>query len=145
MVTETTKFGGMVSADNPFLYSGYFYDSESELYYLNSRHYAPSIGRFMQEDSYKGDILNPLSLNIYTYAYNNPIRYYDPTGHYVSPTDKANLTSLQIAGLENLNVTEENQRNTGNENPAVYHIKKYRSGIFRSRISIFTTLTTFFC
>ena len=35
-----------------------------------------------------------------SYCHNNPIKYYDPTGHYVSPTDKANLTSSQIAGIE---------------------------------------------
>jgi len=66
VIIETTKMGGMVSADdNPFRYSGYFYDSETELYYLNARHYDPSIARFMQEDTYRGSINDPLSLNLY--------------------------------------------------------------------------------
>jgi hypothetical protein len=33
------------------------------------------------EDTYKGQVDNPLSLNRYTYVHNNPIRYHDPTGH----------------------------------------------------------------
>jgi len=28
-----------------------------------------------------GQINDPLSLNLYTYSHNNPISYYDPTGH----------------------------------------------------------------
>lgn len=54
----------------------------------------------IQEDTFPGWRSDPLSLNRYTYAHNNPIKYYDPTGHYVSPTDKANLTASQIKGIE---------------------------------------------
>ncbi|MBR6646570.1 MAG: hypothetical protein IKM61_00130 [Eubacteriaceae bacterium] len=32
---------------NPFRYRGYYYDSESGLYYLNSRYYDPETGRFI--------------------------------------------------------------------------------------------------
>jgi hypothetical protein len=39
------------------------------------------LGRFINEDTYEGDITNPLSLNLYTYVKNNPLRYVDPTGH----------------------------------------------------------------
>ncbi|MEK3743795.1 hypothetical protein NST23_14000 [Brevibacillus sp. FSL K6-0770] len=34
------------------------------------------------EDTYKGQVDNPLSLNRYTYVENNPLRYVDPTGHW---------------------------------------------------------------
>lgn len=33
------------------------------------------------EDTYKGQVDNPLSLNRYTYTHNNPLRYVNPTGH----------------------------------------------------------------
>ncbi|HHW36084.1 MAG TPA: hypothetical protein GXX18_02085, partial [Bacillales bacterium] len=33
------------------------------------------------EDAYKGDITNPLSLNLYTYVYNNPLKHIDPSGN----------------------------------------------------------------
>ena len=67
--------------NNPFRYSGYEYDEESGLYYLKSRHYDPAIARFMQEDTYRGSARDPLSLNLYTYCSNEPVMYYDPSGH----------------------------------------------------------------
>lgn len=70
--------------DNPIRYSGYQYDEESQLYYLNSRYYDPKVASFMNEDTYKGDLSDPLSLNLYTYVSNNPIIYYDPMGHWKS-------------------------------------------------------------
>ncbi|MGC5324655.1 RHS repeat domain-containing protein [Brevibacillus sp. SYSU BS000544] len=67
--------------ENPFKYSGEPLDSESNLYYLRARYYDPKVGRFITEDTYKGQVDNPLSLNLYTYAWNNPSRYTDPSGH----------------------------------------------------------------
>ncbi|MFZ5968239.1 MAG: putative toxin [Bacillota bacterium] len=66
---------------NPYTYAGYRYDEEMDLYYLNARYYDPKIARFITEDTYKGQLNDPLSLNLYTYCSNNPIVYYDPTGH----------------------------------------------------------------
>lgn len=43
--------------------------------------YDPVTARFMQEDSYLGERNDALSLNLYTYCKNSPIRYSDPTGH----------------------------------------------------------------
>jgi RHS repeat-associated protein len=40
------------AVNNPYRYAGYVYDDESGIYYLNSRHYDPTIARFMQEDTY---------------------------------------------------------------------------------------------
>ncbi|EAO9488552.1 RHS repeat-associated core domain-containing protein, partial [Salmonella enterica] len=67
---------------NPFKYSGEIYDEKTGLYYLRARYYDPSLGRFISEDTYKGQVDNPLSLNRYTYVENNPLRYKDPTGHW---------------------------------------------------------------
>ncbi|MCI6581326.1 MAG: hypothetical protein MSH15_04995 [Oscillospiraceae bacterium] len=50
---------------------------------MNARYYDPETARFIQEDTYSGNILDPLSLNLYTYGHNNPISYYDPTGHSI--------------------------------------------------------------
>ena len=66
---------------NPIRYSGEYYDEESGLYYLRARYYDPSTGRFISRDSYEGQLTNPLSLNLYTYCYNNPLKYIDPSGH----------------------------------------------------------------
>ncbi|MFD1988813.1 RHS repeat domain-containing protein, partial [Paenibacillus nicotianae] len=69
------------TVSNTFKYAGEAYDSETGLYYLKARYYDPSQGRFLNEDSYEGQINNPLTLNIYGYVSNNPLRYIDPTGN----------------------------------------------------------------
>ncbi|THF74058.1 RHS repeat domain-containing protein [Cohnella fermenti] len=66
---------------NPFLYAGEYWDSTTNLQYLRARWYDPSVGRFINEDTYEGQIDNPLSLNLYTYVANNPLIRWDPTGH----------------------------------------------------------------
>lgn len=67
--------------DNPFKYAGYEYDKETGNYYVKSRYYDPAIARFLSEDTYRGRDDDPLSLNLYTYVHNEPIRYIDPDGH----------------------------------------------------------------
>ena len=62
--------------ENRFLYNGQQYDAVTGQYYLRSRFYNPVIGRFTQEDTYRGD-----GLNLYTYCQNNPVYYVDPSGH----------------------------------------------------------------
>ena len=67
---------------NPFRYKSYYYDKESNLYYLNSRYYSPEYYRFISIDSI--DYLEPQSINginLYTYCGNDPINKYDPSGH----------------------------------------------------------------
>ncbi len=77
-------------------YRGYEYDEETKLYYLNSRMYDPAIARFLQEDTYRGQANDPLSLNLYTYCHNDPINYTDPSGHSenytVIPNEDGTLT-----------------------------------------------------
>ena len=68
----------MGNKNNPIRYAGYQYDEETGLYYLNSRMYDPKIARFMQEDTYRGDKNDPLSLNLYTYCVNNPVLCFLP-------------------------------------------------------------------
>ncbi len=72
------------TADNPIRYAGYQYDEESGLYYLNARYYDSVTARFLTEDTYTGKKNDPLSLNLYTYCSNNPIKYTDPSGHWTS-------------------------------------------------------------
>ena len=69
------------SDTNPFRYCGEYFDNETCTYYLRARYYDPAIGRFTQQDTYLGDYTDPLSLNYYTYCYNNPVRYRDPSGN----------------------------------------------------------------
>jgi RHS repeat-associated core domain len=75
-ITEQTG-----NVNNNVTYAGYQWDSETALYYLNARYYDSKIARFLSEDTYKGQIKDPLSLNLYTYCHNEPIMYADPSGH----------------------------------------------------------------
>lgn len=72
---------------NSFKYAGEMLDEETGLYYLKARYYDPKIGRFINEDTYEGQIDNPLSLNLYTYVHNNPLKNIDPTGNYCISKD----------------------------------------------------------
>ncbi len=68
---------------NSIKYKGYYYDEETELFYCNSRYYSPKYCRFISPDSV--DYLDPNSingLNLYSYCMNDPINYYDPSGHF---------------------------------------------------------------
>lgn len=58
---------------NIFRYSGEMWDDTTSLQYLRARWYDPSDGRFISEDTYEGQIDNPLSLNLYAYVHNNPV------------------------------------------------------------------------
>ena len=80
-VEKTIIENNSVSKYNPFIYKGYYYDEETELYYCNTRYYSPEIGRWISIDDVS--TLNPSSingLNLYSYANNNPINiHYNTT------------------------------------------------------------------
>ncbi len=68
---------------NPFRYRGYYYDTETGLYYLQTRYYDPELGRFISQDNI--DYADPETingLNLYAYCANNPIMNVDPTGEF---------------------------------------------------------------
>lgn len=79
LVRDFTGYGEI----NPFRYRGYYYDTESRLYYLITRYYDPRLGVFLTRDS--AEYLEPEEVggvDLYAYCYNNPIMYVDPTGHF---------------------------------------------------------------
>ncbi|HIS36514.1 TPA: hypothetical protein IAC10_07780 [Candidatus Scatousia excrementigallinarum] len=49
-ITDEISYNSSVAKLNPFRYRGYYYDTETGLYYLNSRYYDPSIGRFINKE-----------------------------------------------------------------------------------------------
>lgn len=56
-------------------------DPGTGLAYLRAGYYDTSTGRFTTEDTWLGDIYDPLTLNRYAYAKNNPVNDTDPSGH----------------------------------------------------------------
>lgn len=73
-----------IATINPFRYRGYYYDEEIEFYYLQTRYYNASVGRFINEDEsvYIGISASILGYNIFTYCDNDTPNLSDPTGHY---------------------------------------------------------------
>jgi RHS repeat-associated protein len=69
-----------VGVKNPYKYRGYRYDSETELYYLNSRYYNPEFGRFINTDAIAATQGEILSANMFVYCENNPSTLKDPDG-----------------------------------------------------------------
>ena len=81
--TQSGLNNKLIAQINPFRYRSYYYDTETGLYYLNSRYYDPETGRFINADD-----LNILSktldefngLNLYSYCFNNPVNTFDEDG-----------------------------------------------------------------
>ena len=51
------------------------------LIYMNARYYLPEVGRFVSADTIVPEPGNPQSYNRYSYGFNNPVKYIDPSGH----------------------------------------------------------------
>lgn len=96
--TEDSEVEGL----NPFRYRGYVYDSETELYYLQSRYYDPLTGRFLNADSPEYTDTqsgSPLSTNMFAYCENNPINKLDYDGYWLKKhherlTDSADFSDV---------------------------------------------------
>jgi len=63
-------------------FTGQREESTIGLYFYNARWYDAALGRFVQADTIVSDPGNPQSLNRYTYVYDNPVKYTDPTGMF---------------------------------------------------------------
>ena len=86
------KSGGVKSK---FQYTGQERDSETGLHYYNARYYDPYIRRFTQPDDIIQNVYSPQGLNRYSYVWNNPLKYTDPSGHINILNYNNALTQLQ--------------------------------------------------
>ena len=79
-----TTINGDNKAENEVCYTGGIYDHSTGLYYLNARYYNPEDGRFVTEDTYRGETAKPETGHLYAYCANNPVNYVDPSGHFAA-------------------------------------------------------------
>ncbi len=71
---------------NPLRYRGYYYDTETGLYYLQSRYYDPEIGRFINADTYATtNTTGIINTNMFVYCVNDPINNHDDNGDFCVP------------------------------------------------------------
>ena len=77
---EDTSENDIVSFINPYTYRGYYYDSDTEMYFLKSRYYNPELHRFISADGIVNANQDILGNNLYAYCSNNPVNNCDETG-----------------------------------------------------------------
>ena len=99
---QYTDFGETIihgddQAKNEVCYTGGIYDQSTGLYYLNAWYYNPEDGRFMTEDTYRGDTTKSETGHLYVYCANNPVNYVDPSGHFLVST--AVLVGVGVGGI----------------------------------------------
>jgi hypothetical protein len=86
---------------------------------MHARYYHPALGRFVSADTIVPEPGNPQDLNRYSYTRNNPVRYTDPSGHFIfAPI----LLAAGIALLADYAVQVHHNRQQGlSWGEAVYH------------------------
>ena len=96
--TENTD-SSFIGNINPFRYRSYYYDSESNLYYLKSRYYDSEIGQFISPDDVKYLSFNDITgVNLYAYCRYNPVTNYDPNGHFILSTFFFSVVAIRLIG-----------------------------------------------
>ena len=87
---------------NPLTYKGYLYDEETGFYYLQSRYYDPTIGRFLNADFPESVILQKdnsiLASNLFCYCFNDSINHADYSGYVVTPANVVGAVIGLIGG-----------------------------------------------
>ena len=77
-----------------YRFTGQEFDEEYHLYNYNARLYDPIMSRFITPDTIISQPFNPQSLNRYSYALNNPLRYTDPSGHKEEDLEDIDLEDI---------------------------------------------------
>jgi len=80
LISTTGTLASTLGADNPFRYRGYYYDTETGLYYLMTRYYDPEVCRFISADVYMSTGQGVLGGNMFAYCLNNPVNMFDTLG-----------------------------------------------------------------
>lgn len=94
--------GGSTAARfNPFRYRGYYFDSETGFYCLQSRYYNPNWGRFISADdiAFLGANGELKGYNLYSYCGNSPINFSDSSGNFLCTAIGAIVGGLFSAGV----------------------------------------------
>jgi len=77
-------FGEVLEEDgtltNYMMFTGQYFDTEIDQYYLRARQYDPHISRFTARDPVLGRLQEPLTLHVYLYCINDPVNKIDPFG-----------------------------------------------------------------
>lgn len=95
---QTLRESGTYAASNPFRFSTKYTDTETGLVYYGTRHYAPTLGRFLNRDP----IEEQGGLNLYGFVANNPVNKWDYLGqvmqdqYFAAPGDDEFDRQMQV-------------------------------------------------
>src|SRR5262249_16744062 len=95
------QVSGSPAVQDSRMFAGKEHDGEGGFEHFGARYHQSPTGRFTTpDDPGYMDLTNPQSLNRYAYAYNNPFRYVDFTGHDPCPpnSDADFCTSVTAQG-----------------------------------------------
>ena len=102
---------GTMAQINPLRYRGYYYDTETGFYYLQSRYYDPVTHRFINADSYSSTGQGIIGYNMFAYCNNSPVIQADHTGEFGLLT----LVSAVVSAAVNVATTYIAAKATGQE------------------------------
>lgn len=116
LLSVTGSLANTLGADNPLRYRGYVYDTQTRLYYLQSRYYDPEIGRFINADVFISTGKGILGNNMFSYCLNNPTRWKDTNGmditevcvdgdEYVGPEEEDDYGGTTSSGYPEISYT----------------------------------------
>jgi RHS repeat-associated protein len=80
LLTISGDLASTLGTHNPLRYRGYVYDTETGLYYLQSRYYNPTLGRFLNADAFASTGQGFVGNNMFAYCNNNPVAFEDISG-----------------------------------------------------------------
>ncbi|MEE0128969.1 MAG: RHS repeat-associated core domain-containing protein [Eubacterium sp.] len=80
-VTEITG-NTALAEQNPIRYRSYYFDFETEWYFLNTRYYSPDMCRFINADGVVGANSDVLAYNNFAYCSNDPVNNTDSNGQW---------------------------------------------------------------
>ena len=110
--------GSPFAAYSNLYYRGYYYDTDLELYYLNSRYYDANTGRFISPDTNEVLTITPLALtdkNLYAYCDNNPVMRTDNGGecwNWLIGAAVGAITSFVVQVAEDIVTSIKNEKLT---------------------------------
>uniref|UniRef100_UPI0025A58F3E RHS repeat-associated core domain-containing protein n=1 Tax=Enterocloster clostridioformis TaxID=1531 RepID=UPI0025A58F3E len=87
-------------------YNAESFNPNMDAQYLRARYYSVKTAGFISEDSYLGDITDPLTLNRYNYVKGSPLNYMDPSGHvgldiFAPPSKYVHTGDIPVANDSN--------------------------------------------
>ena len=127
-----TKDTHTIAYINPLRYRGYYYDSDTDLYYLQSRYYDANTGRFINAD--EPEMVLQELYNLFSYCVNDPVNFADYDGYLpmravIKPAPRENrrlLAAIKSSGLHKKRYATLKEYNGYTRRKGVY-ICTYRS------------------